>query len=284
MPRTSQGYYQFIIKISSESQNAVINKLTAIGSLGFFEYDGKIFAYFEDGVDIANICIELENFRNYLKSSGLNPAFSFDYELLPWKDWNESWKKSFLPIDVGDNLAVIPSWVKADTRRIPIIIDPGMAFGTGDHETTRMCLKLVERFSCLGKGRTFLDVGTGTGILSVCASRLGFSRVLGIDTDPVAVETARRNIEINNLENVDIQGGIITHVKGLFDVIVANIYYDVLITIAHEIVSRLKPEGIVILSGMMVSQGDHVISVMEQNGLALMEKIVDGKWLSLIIQ
>jgi ribosomal protein L11 methyltransferase len=279
---TSKGYYEFIINIPNESRDAVINKLTEIGSLGFFENDGNIFTYFEDGVDIANIYIELDNFRNCIKSSGLNPTFSFDYDFLPWKDWNESWKKSFSPIDVGDNLTIIPSWVKADTKRTPIIIDPGKAFGTGDHETTRMCLKLIERFSRLSEGKTFLDVGTGTGILSICASRLGFSRVLGIDTDPMAVEAASRNVEFNGLENVAIKGGIITHVEGLFDVIVANIYFDVLITIAHEIISRLKPGGVAILSGMIVSQGDHVIRLVEQKGLTLMEKVSDGNWLSLI--
>lgn len=183
-----------------------------------------------------------------LKSSGLDCAFSFDHSLIPGQDWNESWKKSFEPIDVGDNLTIVPSWIKPDTDRVPVIIDPGMVFGTGHHETTRQCLALIEKYSQDSSGKDFLDVGTGTGILAIGAARLGFGHVTGVDTDQSAVDAARHNVSLNGYNNVNIYKGSIADVSGVFDLIAANLLSETLIPIAGDIISRLKSAGTAILS------------------------------------
>ncbi|HBH62891.1 MAG TPA: hypothetical protein DDX85_14380 [Nitrospiraceae bacterium] len=275
-------YYEFILSVPDESRDAITNKIMEMGSPGFFERDGNIIAYFDYLTDITELCDELNRFRDVLKSSGLDSAFSFDYSLIPGKDWNESWKKSFSPIDIGNKLTIVPSWIKPDTDRIPVIIDPGMVFGTGHHETTRQCLALIEKYSRNKGGQDFLDLGTGTGILAIGAARLGFGRVIGVDIDQSAVAASMDNISLNGLKNVTIVKGSISDITGVFDVIAANLLSETLIPIARDIVSRLKPEGIAILSGMLTGQEDDVIRAMEDAGLTMKENAVDGKWVTLI--
>ncbi len=275
-------YYEFILSVPDESRDAITNKIMEMGSPGFFERDGNIIAYFDYLTDITELCDELNRFRDVLKSSGLDSAFSFDYSLIPGKDWNESWKKSFSPIDIGNKLTIVPSWIKPDTDRIPVIIDPGMVFGTGHHETTRRCLALIEKYSRNKGGQDFLDLGTGTGILAIGAARLGFGRVIGVDIDQSAVAASMDNISLNGLKNVTIVKGSISDITGVFDVIAANLLSETLIPIARDIVSRLKPEGIAILSGMLTGQEDDVIRAMEDAGLTMKENAVDGKWVTLI--
>lgn len=283
MSQKLKAYYEFIFNIPYESREAITNKIMELGSPGFFERDGNIIAYFEYGPDIERLCDELNNFRDVLKTSGLDSAFSFEYSLIPGKDWNESWKKSFSPIDVGDNLTIVPSWIKPETERIPVIIDPGMVFGTGHHETTRQCLALVEKYSRDSGEKDLLDVGTGTGILAIGAARMGFRQVTGVDTDQLAVDAAMYNVSLNGLNNVTIGKGSISDVSGSFDVIAANLLSETLIPIAGDIVSRLKPQGTAILSGMLTGQEDDVIRAIEGAGLTLKDRAVDGKWVTLIL-
>lgn len=277
-----KDYYEFTLRASDVSREALMNKMIEMGSLGFVERNGATVAYFEESVDVTRLCNELWAFRSVLESSGLNPEFSFDYVLLPGKDWGETWKEGLDAIDVGENIIIAPSWINYETDRITITIDPGMVFGTGHHETTRRCLMMLERFSHKRNGMSLLDVGTGTGILAVAASKLGFQHAIAVDTDPVAVDTARQNIEINGINTVKVKKGVIVDVEGTFDVIVANLYAELLLGAAREIVHKLNPEGIAILSGMLAGQEDEVIESMKQAGLTLREKVCDGEWISLV--
>ncbi len=275
-------YYEFAISAPHESREAITNKLAEMGSTGFLEQGENILAYFEDKENITFICNELAKFHDVLKASGLDPAFSFEYSLLPEKDWNENWKKNFLPIDIGENLTIIPSWLKKDTDRIPIIIDPGMVFGTGYHETSQTCLTLIEKISKGNKKESCLDIGTGSGILAVGAAKLGFKNVIAVDIDPLAIDAALRNVEENDLSNVQVKTGDICTVDGPFDLIVANLLSGILVDIAREIVSRLNTEGKAILSGMLTGQEDEVIKAFEKAGLILSETIISGKWGTLV--
>ena len=165
-------YYEFTISAPDESREAIINRLAEMGSTGFLEKDGKVLAYFEEKADLPGLCDSLSSFRDVLRSSGLDPAFSFEYSILPEKDWNENWKKNFAPIDIGEDLTIIPSWLKKETERIPVIIDPGMVFGTGYHETSQTCLVLIEKISKCEQKESCLDIGTGSGILAIGAANL----------------------------------------------------------------------------------------------------------------
>ncbi|MBI4850116.1 MAG: 50S ribosomal protein L11 methyltransferase [Nitrospirae bacterium] len=277
-------YYEFTVIAPDESREAVMNKLNDMGCLGFIENDGQITAYFEWQKDIALLCDELSRFKLVLEASGLGSALSFRHVLLPDKDWNAEWKKNITPILAGENITIIPPWEKEHAGRINILIDSGMAFGTGHHETTRTCLAHIERISKEGGRKSLLDIGTGTGILAIGASMLGFTHIVGVDNDPLAVDAARRNVELNNLKNVEIKEGSISSVQGTFDGIIANLIAKTLIEIAHEVASMLNRGGIAVFSGMIAGDEENVLKAAESAGLVLEEKMFDDKWVTLIFQ
>ena len=276
-------YVEIIVTTPEESRDAIISRMSEMGSTGFVEQDGGLIGYFNPERSPAEICDELNRFRAVLESSGLDASFSLSYTILPEKDWNETWKKNFIPIDVGDTLTIIPSWLQSATSRIPIIIDPGMVFGTGHHETTRTCLSLIEKIARVCSKRSFLDIGTGTGILAIGASRLEFEQVTAIDIDPLAVDAAQTNAALNGLTNIEVLEGTIQAVSGKFDLIAANLLVEILIEIAAELSDRLEPGGRAILSGLLIGQENSVIEAMTSAGLNLQEKIIDGTWVSLVM-
>ncbi|WP_333653171.1 50S ribosomal protein L11 methyltransferase [Dissulfurispira sp.] len=278
------GYYEFNIKISDESKDALIEYLSGKGCLGIIEGNGNITAYFQDIIGIDKITDSMQSARHLLGNSGLNDEMSFDHVFIGERDWNESWKKKFKPIDVGENLTILPPWEENSNGRISLIIDPGMAFGTGHHETTKTCLMLIEKLS---KEKTeknrFLDFGTGTGILSIAALKLGFKHAVCVDIDPLAIDAAHRNAELNKLENIEIKEGSISLVDGKFDFIAANLMSEILIQNAHEIASRLNKSGTALLSGIIVGQENDVIAAMENEGLHVLEKFYDGRWVTILL-
>ena len=276
-------YVEIIVTTPEESRDAIISSMSEMGYTGFVEQDGGLIGYFNPERSPAEICDELNRFRAVLESSGLDASFSLSYTILPEKDWNETWKKNFIPIDVGDTLTIIPSWLQSATSRIPIIIDPGMVFGTGHHETTRTCLSLIEKIARVCSKRSFLDIGTGTGILAIGASRLEFEQVTAIDIDPLAVDAAQTNAALNGLTNIEVLEGTIQAVSGKFDLIAANLLVEILIEIAAELSDRLEPGGRAILSGLLIGQENSVIEAMTSAGLNLQEKIIDGTWVSLVM-
>ncbi len=275
-------YLEITVTVPEESKEALIYRMGALGAMGFIEESGKITAYYAPCSAPAEICHELMEFRSVLASSGLDSALSCSFKVLPDRDWNEAWKKNFTPIDIGERLIIIPSWLQVETDRIPIIIDPGMVFGTGHHETTQTCLILIEQLAKRSFRRSLLDIGTGTGILAIAAARLGFERVIALDIDPLALDAAARNIAANGLKTIDVSEGTIATVDGTFDVIVANLLSETLTAIASELSQRLQPNGTAILSGLLAGQDDGVIVAMDAAGLFCRERVVDNKWVSLI--
>ncbi len=276
-------YYEFTITVPDESRDALTDKLKELGSLGLYENGETLRAYFEHTINIDRIGDELNMFRDVLSSSGLDPSFTFTHTLLPAQDWNEVWKKSIVPINAGDAITIIPPWGKVEEGRITIMIDSGMAFGTGHHETTRTCLAHIEKISGRYAGKRLLDIGTGTGILAIGAAKMGFSSIVAVDTDPLAVAAARANITLNGLSNIEVKEGGISVVEGTFDVIIANLISGTLIDIAPDIASHLTAGGMVILSGMIAGEEDRVAHAFRKAGLALKDKSFDDKWVTLII-
>lgn len=278
------GYYEFVIRSNDESKDAIIDCLSELDCLGFHERQGDLVAYFLDNRDVNKIKEYLNSLRPRLKEAGLNEGFYFDYSYLSERDWNEPWKRRFIPIDIGERLRIIPPWEKKNPGRLNIIIDPGMAFGTGHHETTRDCLLLIERYSAGIKRERFLDLGTGTGILAIAASMLGFKKVMGIDIDPLAVDASKRNVVLNNLNNIDIEEKVARDMEGQFDMIVANLMSEVLISIAGEISRLMGESGIAILSGVLDGQEVDVIKEMERYGLNVIEPIHNNRWVSVVMR
>ncbi|MBA4373102.1 MAG: hypothetical protein C0402_09620 [Thermodesulfovibrio sp.] len=277
-------YYEITITVPNESRDALVNRLTGMGCLGVTDLEERIIAYFDDKVEVVKLTEELLAFREVLKESGLDPDFTFECVNLPDKDWNEVWKKNIKPIDVAGTFLILPSWETEQPDRINLVIDAGMVFGTGHHHTTQSCLLLIKRYMDHRAKDRFLDVGTGTGILAICASKLGFREVVGVDIDPLAVDAAPRNISLNRLDNVTIREGGITVAEGTFDFIAANLLSEIIISIVPEIGARLKDTGIVLLSGIMLGQEDEVIIRMEAGGLKCFDKVIADIWVSLVFR
>ncbi len=199
------------------------------------------------------------------------------------QDWSECWKQYYKPFRAGKRLVIKPSWEGWDAQPGDLIIelDPGMAFGTGTHETTAMCVEMIEKHY---RGGSVLDVGTGSGILAIAAARLGAKDGLGVDIDPMAVRVARENVEKNGLSGViDIREGDL--VAGLDDVTcdfaVANILADVIALLAAPLRRHLKPGAIFVCSGILKEREDDVKQALSENGYALFDRLQKGDWVAL---
>lgn len=208
------------------------------------------------------------------------------------EDWANNWKAFFKPINIGEKLLVCPSWeeVPENTDRKVLRIDPGMAFGTGTHHTTRMCLKLIEK--TLKEGDVAADLGCGSGILSIAASLLGAERTDAVDIDPVAVRVALENAELNGVDMSKyfvMEGDILEDkafaerfTRGEYDIVLANIVANVIIAFAPVIPKMLKAGGSLIASGIIDDRLDEVAEALESAGLSIIETVADEDWRAIL--
>lgn len=198
-------------------------------------------------------------------------------------DWIEVWRKHYRPINFG-KITVCPKWIECDTDNLIVYIDSNSAFGTGEHETTSSCLYFLENY--VKANYTVVDVGTGSGILGISAAKLGAKNVVMTDLDEVAVTAAKHNVEINGVEksctvyNANLLDGIL--IQG--DIVVANITADVLQILAKDILSYVKDDGIIILSGILKSKKTEVIEVYTSLGFKLLEEKNVGEWSALVMK
>ena len=278
------SYYEFTIRIPDTFKDTLIQRLSDAGCLGMIENDEDLIAYFPESTDVIDVKTDLSILKALLVKCRRSHQMTYDYALIPDQDWNETWKKDFKPIDVGERFTILPPWEERKKDRINLFIDPAMAFGTGHHETTRSCLVLMEKYADKRGMKKFLDLGTGTGILAIAAGKLGYHQIVGIDTDPHAVDAAVKNIKINDVSNVKIMEGSLSDLKETYDVIAANLISGVLVQLASELAGFINPGGIAILSGILSGQEQEVIDAMARAGLMLREKYRDNKWLSLVVE
>ncbi|MBQ3203273.1 MAG: 50S ribosomal protein L11 methyltransferase [Clostridia bacterium] len=201
------------------------------------------------------------------------------------EDWANNWKKYFKPLPVGEKILICPSWETAENpdNRAVLSIDPGMAFGTGGHDTTRLVLETLEKY--VTDGVDFLDVGCGSGILSIAACLLGAGRALGIDIDALAVKTAIENGELNGLTAPKYEirlGDLARDVDGTFPVIAANIVADAIIMLSPAIPALLAEDGVYIVSGIIDTREQDVLAALDNCGFAVVERHEHGGWLCMV--
>ena len=218
--------------------------------------------------------------KERLGSSGVE--FEITLSGMKEEDWANSWKKYFKPIRISKKLVVVPSWETYESQPNDVILemDPGMAFGTGTHETTRLCATLIEDY--LKTGDKVLDLGTGSGILAIAASKLGASAVNAYDIDPVAVRVAQENCEANKCSNIhcgisDLLAGV-KKLEGGYDFVCANIVADIIVRMSGDIGNYLREGGLLAASGIIDTQAERVKTSLEAGGLTHLETYVENDW------
>ncbi len=199
------------------------------------------------------------------------------------EDWSNAWKKYYHPVQVGEHLVVCPSWEAYDRKpdEVVLTLNPGMAFGTGTHDTTRLCMELLEKY--ITPQDTVLDVGCGSGILAITAALLGANKIIGCDIDEVAVKVAGENAALNGVQDriAFHQGDLTSQVEGSFQIICANIVADVIIRLSEDAGRYLAKDGIFITSGIIDTREQDVLNALEQNGFQVIERRTSGGWVAL---
>lgn len=203
--------------------------------------------------------------RARLDEAGL--AYTLETEGVEQEDWQNGWRKYYHPMEIGRRLAIVPSWQQYDTDRVKLILDPGLAFGTGGHETTSLCLEALDER--VAGGERVLDIGTGSGILAIAALKLGAAAAEGVDIDPVAVRTAGENAALNGVADrlTVLVGDLSDQASGQYQIITANIVAAAIISLAPAVPALLAKGGVFIASGIIDTRRDEVIAALEAAGL-----------------
>lgn len=225
--------------------------------------------------------------RELLKSRGLT-----DNELGSWEitldekenqDWSKKWKEKWTVTHVTERIAVVPSWIEYTPKENEIIItlDPGCAFGTGTHQTTQICMKAIEKY--LHKGDTMADIGTGSGILAILAKKFGANSVYGCDNDETVIDVCIENAKINNVE-ATFELKTADKLSKKYDFVCANILHNVLAEIMGDLKNLLKPDGKLVLSGILDEKKPVVLEAIEKQNLKIIDTIYQDQWIGFVVE
>ena len=268
------------IVIESTAIEADVEEGRAVGPL-------RVSGYIPVDVSLEDTKANIEQSLRYLAL--IQPIPEPNYETIHEQNWMEAWKKHYKPLPVGDHLLILPAWMDVETGgRIPIRIEPGMAFGTGVHPTTQLSLQLLERN--VQPGSSVIDVGCGSAILAIAAAKLGAAPVVAVDIDAQALDNARHNADLNHVDIEISQGSVSEMLAGHFrlqqaDVVVANILAPILIQLLDAGLSDLvKLGGVLILSGILGEQEGEIKTALGKKRLQIIEERQIEDWLGLAIQ
>lgn len=199
------------------------------------------------------------------------------------EDWANNWKKYYKPLEIGEKLAIVPEWEDYDNdNRVVIKINPGMAFGTGTHESTYMCLELLERY--VNKDDDIFDIGCGSGILAIAGLKLGAKKALAVDIDDKCIDASHENAGLNDLEDkMEIKkGNLLDVVKGRADLIVSNIIAEIIVDEIKNLKNHMEKGGIFITSGIIKERRQMVIHALEENGFEIIDELEKNNWVAIV--
>lgn len=233
----------------------------------------------------ADNCAEASAYiKERLNAAGV--AFTVSRDTVNEAQWADNWKQFFKCTEVGERLVICPSWESCENpgNKTVLRIDPGAAFGTGTHATTRMCLSLLQQF--VQGGESVLDIGCGSGIIGIAAALLGAGRVTGVDIDPVAVKVARENAAVNHVEQTAVfkQGDLTEQITGKFDVVCANIVADVIIALAGTVGAFLNDSGVFICSGIIDLRREEVLAALQNSGFSVCLAAETENWCAFAVK
>lgn len=297
--RPPRMWHKLSISVPTSHADEVADFMASISSSGIEQIGAaqdtpgtnheQIVTYLPDEEDPTQIAATIHAFlRDLNKKLPASTPAAFKQESLVEEDWNRRWKEHFKPFKLTDRLVIKPSWEEYEKlpHEIVLEMDPGMAFGTGLHASTRLALLLIEETFAAKAPRTVLDIGTGTGILGMDCALLGAKTVTGLDNDIDARVAATDNILKNHLESImTIDPADLGALYGRFDLVIANITQDVLAIMAHDILAHLAACGHLVLSGILTgSQTDTIIKVYGDLGLNLLQTLSQDEWTALLFE
>lgn len=257
--------------------------MSQLGFEGFWEEGPALRCYMSQERWSNDLLAEIDAVARTVARSSASATPRLSVKTLANQNWNEEWERTIVPIHVTERIVITPSWhnYTASSDDIVITIDPKMSFGTGYHETTRLALKLMEKY--LTPGMSLLDVGTGTGVLAIAGIRLGASSAIGVDMDEWSYRNALENIGANAVDDKVriILGGISSVCDETFDMIVANIQKSVLEPMLGEITRRLSTMGVLILSGLLLQERENMVQALNRSRLGVVEELKENEWIAL---
>jgi len=281
-----QHWIEVRVDVNPDIEEAITNYLFELGCTGSEQTENAVIAYFPTAATQHEILENIQRYLRHLSELRFNvPSTDIRFRIVQDQDWNAEWKKYFKPVVVSERLVVKPSWEDYDREgnETVIDIDPKQAFGTGTHETTRIMLDLMLRY--LNAGDKVLDVGTGTGILAIAASKLGAGKIVACDKDVVAVEAAAENVWHNGTPSVKLFAGELTALtvhRILFDLIFANLNKQLILALLPELRLLLSAKGRLIISGILQEDRSDVFTNLSQ--LRIVDEMMLGEWLGLVIE
>jgi len=231
--------------------------------------------------------------RRYLRDigrlGGHKGELGTQWRVIEEENWHDSWRRFIKAQKVGRSFWVTPPWLPPpkNNRRKVIAIEPGMAFGTGTHATTRGCLEFLEKAAGFFRGRDFaaLDVGTGSGILAIALAKLGARSIWAVDSDPLALKVARENVSCNGAQkNVHLFGGKLSRIRRSFPLVVANLTAETILGLADALAQKVKPQGYLILSGILQQQARAVGRRFGAEGFVLLRRKQEKEWVTLLLK
>ncbi len=273
---------QFNISTTPFNVDILSGLLWQLDIEGLNEYDNHLVIFAEGDSEISKNGIAA--FLTKVKNENLIESFAIEESSIEEINWNEEWEKKINVIEINDKIVIKPTFRKYTPKpdQLVITIDPKMSFGTGEHETTRLVLQLLDKH--IAKANRVLDVGSGTGVLGIAASLFGAEEVVGIDNDEWCIENGIENIALNNVESkVEVRLSEIGNVKDEpFDLILANINKHILLEIAESIFNLTIPNGTIILSGLLYTDRDDILNAYSKFNIKLIEEKRLGEWIALV--
>lgn len=276
-------YYEIRVDVRPAIAELVNHSLFEVGAQGIVEQDEFVTAYFSDSFSENDLVLEISEALVHLQTiAGVTFPINVAVRRCEERDWNAEWKKGWRPLRVSDRIMIKPSWLDAPPDAPPIIIemDPEMAFGSGDHSTTQLVLRLIEKN--IRKSDRLLDVGTGTGILSIGALKLGAACTVAFDVDHLASQTAKKNAAVNHVQDgFHVFTGVLEAFRPTeFDLIAANVNRSQILLMLPGMSRLLRLRGMCLLSGILESEEQPIRRACAQSGLTVLQVYQDKEWLA----
>lgn len=303
MQLKEKTYFELSVKVPSEvsdiiceiirdnfNTEGIVTSYQKFKDLECILTDETVKAYIqEDDLNLSSVKSLLNEKKQIFEECGLVEKTDCEWEIslkkIENEDWSKTWKQFWKPLKISDKIVICPTWEEYEPKEGEIIIslDPGNAFGTGTHATTQLCVRAEEKY--MPQNADIADIGTGSGILAICAKKLGAKSAIGVDTDETVEQTAKDNAIVNGINDIIFKTSDITILGNeRYDFVLANILHNVLAQIMPDLKRITKLNGMIVLSGILNGKEGVVFEAVEKNNLTVVETLTLGDWIAIVVK